>query len=66
MAARGNPYENPVAERVNGILKDEMGLDRSFANFEEALRETVITINMYNNERQHKSIDNLFPSVAHA
>lgn len=66
MAARGNPYENAVAERVNGILKDEMGLDRSFTNFEEALRETIITINMYNNERQHKSIDNLFPSIAHS
>jgi putative transposase len=65
MAAKGNPYENAVAERVNGILKDEMALDRQFESFEQALEQTHLTIAMYNNERLHKSINNLVPAVAH-
>jgi transposase InsO family protein len=34
MAEKGNPYENAIAERINGILK-QMGLDRTFATFED-------------------------------
>lgn len=65
MAAKGNPYENPVAERINGILKDEMALNRVFTNYQQAYSETVQTITMYNEERQHKSINDLTPEVAH-
>lgn len=65
MAAKGNPYENPMAERVNGILKDEMGLDRVFNFFDEAAHEVITTIEMYNNERRHSSINMLTPSAAH-
>lgn len=65
MAAKGNPYENPVAERVNGILKNEMGLDDLFTTYAEAKEQTRITIEMYNKEREHKSINRLTPEVAH-
>jgi putative transposase len=65
MAAKGNPYQNAVAERVNGILKFDMALDRNYASLEEAIQATATTIDMYNNERQHKSINNLTPAVAH-
>lgn len=65
MAAKGNPYENPMAERVNGILKFEMGLERGFESFEEAKQEVLTTIEMYNNERFHSSINMLTPAVAH-
>ena len=65
MAAKGNPYENPMAERVNGILKVEMGLERGFDSFDEARHEVLTTIEMYNNERLHSSINMLTPAVAH-
>lgn len=65
MAAKGNPYENPVAERINGILKNEMGLDDLFTTYAQAKEQTRITIEMYNKEREHKSINRLTPEVAH-
>lgn len=65
MAQKGNPYENPVAERVNGILKNEMGLDDVFTSYEQAKEQTRITIEMYNQQREHKSIDRLTPQIAH-
>jgi hypothetical protein len=36
MTESGDPRENPIAERVNGILKDEFNLDANFDNFKEA------------------------------
>jgi len=32
MGERGNPYENAVAERVNGILKNEFLLDQTYCS----------------------------------
>jgi transposase InsO family protein len=64
MAEKGNPYENAIAERINGIVK-QMGLDRTFATFEDVEKAVVETINIYNNERLHSSIEYLTPSVAH-
>jgi transposase InsO family protein len=64
MAAKGNPYENAIAERINGILK-QMGLDRIFATFQDIVTAVIETINIYNNQRLHSSIDYLTPSVAH-
>jgi putative transposase len=65
MAAKGNPYENAIAERINGILK-QMGLYRTFATFEDVEKAVVETIDIYNNERLHSSIDFMTPSQAHA
>lgn len=65
MAAKGNPYQNAVAERINQILKNEMGLDRVFKDHDEAAEQTRITIELYNNERTHKSINDLTPAEAH-
>jgi transposase InsO family protein len=64
MAAKGNPYENAIAERINGVLK-QMGLDRTFATFEDVENAVIETINVYNNERLHSSIDFMTPSEAH-
>jgi putative transposase len=36
MTEKGDPYENAIAERVNGILKAEFQLDNEFDNFEQA------------------------------
>jgi putative transposase len=64
MAQKGNPYENAIAERINGIVK-QMGLDRTFISFEDVEQAVVETIDIYNNQRLHSSVDNLTPSVAH-
>lgn len=36
MTENGDPYENAIAERVNGILKDEFGLYDKFENILQA------------------------------
>lgn len=64
MAEKGNPYENAIAERVNGIVK-QMGLDRTFTTFEDVEKAVAETIDIYNNQRLHSSIEYLTPSVAH-
>jgi putative transposase len=65
MSARGNPYENATAERVNGILKSEFYLDRCFSNLEEVQNVVKDTIRVYNNLRPHASCDFLTPVQAH-
>ena len=60
-----DPYENAVAERINGILKYEFGLIKTIPSLDIAnkmLRESVI---VYNNERRHCSIEMKTPNFAH-
>jgi len=64
MTQNGDPRENAIAERVNGILKDEL-LDNSFVNYKEAVRNVSIAISIYNHQRPHGSIDYLTPIEAH-
>lgn len=64
MTENGDPLENAIAERVNGILKSEL-LEEVFASFETAQREVAIACSTYNYLRPHGSIDNLKPSEAH-
>lgn len=56
MSAKGNPYENAVAERVNGILKEEFLLSEAFKTKEDAVKATRQAIEIYNKERIHMSI----------
>lgn len=65
MAEKGNPYENAIAERVNGILKSEFGLDRLFKNYETAAAIVAECIRIYNEQRPHTSCDYLTPNQAH-
>lgn len=65
MTENGDPYENPVAERVNGILKDEFGLDENFKTHDEAKLCIDKGIAIYNDERLHASCDYLTPKEAH-
>jgi transposase InsO family protein len=64
MTQNGDPRENAIAERVNGILKDEL-LDKSYLNYQEAVRSVSIAISIYNHQRPHSSIDYLTPIEAH-
>ena len=56
MAEAGNPYENAVAERVNGILKDEFYLDQICASARVATKATEEAIKIYNTLRPHLSL----------
>jgi transposase InsO family protein len=66
MGETGNCYENAMAERVNGILKGEYGLDATFNNIQEALKATKQGIKDYNEQRPHWSLQLQIPSVVHA
>ena len=56
-------YENAVAERVNGILKDEFLLGETLASKAVARKQVREAIEIYNNERPHTSLGNAMPSV---
>lgn len=65
MTENGDPYENAIAERVNGILKDEFGLAEQLTNISEAMQQTVQSIRIYNNNRPHLSCSMLTPVQMH-
>ena len=66
MAEAGNCYENAMAERVNGILKGEYGLDETYADQKQALQAVKEGIKAYNEQRPHWSLQLQIPSVVHA
>jgi transposase InsO family protein len=64
MTEKGDPLENALAERVNGILKTEL-LDEVFSDFKTAQQAVAIACSTYNHLRPHGSIKNLKPFEAH-
>jgi putative transposase len=62
----GSPYDNAVAERINGILKDEFGLGEPLSDLKEAIKQTEQSIFVYNNLRPHLSCSMLTPKQMHA
>jgi putative transposase len=65
MGQVGNCYDNAMAERVNGILKDEYLLDSTFKNIQTALSATKQAIKAYNYERPHMSLNMKIPFEIH-
>jgi transposase InsO family protein len=65
MTQNGEAYENPIAERVNGILKTEFKLNKVFRSRSEAILAVRMAIEAYNNLRPHMSCSNLTPIIAH-
>lgn len=57
MTQTGSPYDNAIAERVNGILKIELQLDSIFHSFEQALIAVRQAVYKYNHLRLHASCD---------
>jgi len=49
-------YQNAVAERVNGILKDEYNLDSTFQNINHVMKTVSQVIYTYNYLRPHMSL----------
>lgn len=65
MTEENHGYENAVAERVNGILKDEFYLDQCFVNINHAKKATKNAIDSYNHKRLHLSLGLKTPQQVH-
>ena len=64
MTENGSPYENALAERVNGILKKEL-LSPKYKDWQQATIAVNKAIEIYNNKRPHLSIQMMTPNQAH-
>ena len=64
MTECGDPKENAVAERVNGIIKNELLMGMAFFSIEEVRKALEVAIDFYNNERPHMSLDWKTPAQA--
>jgi transposase InsO family protein len=65
MTENGDPYENSIAERINGILKGEFLLGQTFDTFDQARAAVHSAVDRYNRIRPHASCGNLTPAQAH-
>lgn len=65
MTINGDPYENAIAERVNGILKDEFGLGDTISTSYEAEKMVLQAVEIYNNRRPHLSNHYVTPKKMH-
>ncbi len=63
MTSQGDPGENAVAERINGIIKEEFNC-RAFLTFDLAKAAITKSIHAYNQLRPHASCDYLTPNQA--
>jgi putative transposase len=60
-----DPYENAIAERINGILKYEFGLKNTIKTVEIAQKMVAQAVELYNNERMHWSLNFKKPNEVH-
>lgn len=65
MTENGDPLENAIAERINGIIKGEYLFDQEISNLKSAREVLKSVVALYNDERPHSSISNLVPSQVH-
>lgn len=65
MTEQGKSSENPVSERLNGILKNELMTRDSFDSFEQAREAIERAVHIYNEKRPHLSCELLTPREAH-
>jgi putative transposase len=64
MTQSGDPRDNAIAERVNGILKQEL-LEEVYPDIKNARQSAVKAVEIYNTVRLHSSIDMMTPDQAH-
>lgn len=65
MTQSGDPRENAIAERVNGILKSEWIDREQICSLEQARERIDSIVVVYNSKRPHMSINMLTPDQAH-
>ena len=65
MTQSGSPYDNALAERVNGTIKNDFFPKMIYRNHEEAEKALNSKIKTYNDIRPHDSLDYMTPAMAH-
>ncbi|WP_300439019.1 integrase core domain-containing protein [Christiangramia sp.] len=65
MSEENHCYENAMAERVNGILKDEFYLDQTVTDLAHAKIAAKNAIKLYNEIRLHLSLDYQTPNMVY-
>ena len=65
MTKGGSPQENAIAERINGILKQEYELHKTFGSIEQAQKAVAQGIASYNEKRPHRSLEMQTPDQVH-
>ena len=65
MTESGDPLENAIAERKNGILKTEWIYDVKLKSWQETINFISRIIDLYNNQRPHQSISYMVPALVH-
>ena len=65
MTTKYDPYENSIAERINGILKDEFDISSNKAHENDVQKIVTSSISIYNKMRPHFSCKLMTPEVAH-
>jgi putative transposase len=65
MTENGDPLENPLAERVNGIIKNEYLYCYQVEDLAQATDLLDSVVKLYNEDRPHSSISNLTPNQVH-
>jgi putative transposase len=65
MTEQNHTAENALAERVNGILKQEYWLDATFATKPEARQATAQAVHLYNHRRPHTALGFSTPEKVH-
>jgi len=65
MTENGDPLENAIAERINGIIKNEYLFNKSIKRLSQAQSALDKAVNLYNNERPHMSLGMLTPKQVH-
>ncbi len=65
MTENGDPLENAIAERVNGIIKEEFLSHYSPKTTTEIMELLEQSVNTYNTQRPHMSCNMLTPEDVH-
>jgi transposase InsO family protein len=65
MTENGDPLDNALAERINGIIKGEYLDAYEVSNIEQAKALLIEVVELYNRDRPHMSISNLTPEEVH-
>jgi len=61
MSRKGNCLDNAVMENLFGILKSELLYLQKFSSMDEFIRELILYIDYYNNERIKEKLNGLSP-----
>lgn len=64
MTQSGDPLENAIAERVNGILKTEL-ISSSYDDIDKAALSIARAVIVYNYKRRHSSLNWQIPAEVH-